>query len=257
MTPKRCLVLGGSGYVGSAICKSLLDAGAEVAFTYHRTTAAADRRGSIRADLSVERDVIAAVDTASSMLGGLDVLIHAAGVSIEGKGPQGRAPTMGGPQRSPQTPPAREASVLLSLEAEEWDMAFAVNVRSAFLAARRFITTFDPQRGGEIIAIGSLDVVKPVASPAHHAASKAALHGLVVALAKELGPANVRANMVAPGLLGGGVSRAIPDDLKREYLKHTGPKRFGTPEEIAALVRFLALHNTYLTGQTLLADGGV
>jgi NAD(P)-dependent dehydrogenase (short-subunit alcohol dehydrogenase family) len=133
----------------------------------------------------------------------------------------------------------------------------AVDARAPFLAVRRLLPVFARQGGGEVVLIGSVDAVKPLAVPAHHAASKAAQRGLAVALAKELGPRNVRVNVVAPGLLDAGLSRDVREDLRQEYLKHAGAKRFGRPGEIAAIVRFLALENTYLTGQTLVADGGL
>ena len=105
--------------------------------------------------------------------------------------------------------------------------------------------------------LGSIDGVKPAPSPVHYAASKAALSGMVKAMAKELGPYNIRVNTVAPGVLDGGLSRVLPDDLRREYLKHCGLKRLGRLEEVASLVAWLAAENTLVTGQTIVVDGAL
>lgn len=243
MTARRCLVLGGSGHVGGAVCEALVAAGARVAFTYLRNQAAADAlvarlpgAVALRVDLADAAATEAAVDAAAAALGGLDALVHAAGAPIEAVG--GRL-------------------TLADVDVAAWDRAHAVNVRAAFVAVRRVLPAFEAAGGGEVVLLGSVDAVKALPAPAHHAASKAALRGLVTSLAKELGPRGVRLNLVAPGLLEGGLSRAVPEELRREYLKHTGAKRFGRPAEIAALVRFLVVENTYITGQTLVADGGL
>ena len=242
--PRRCLVLGGSGTVGSAVCEALAAAGATVAFTYlhgdDRAAALAARvRGAValRADLVQPAEVEAAVDRAEAALGGLDVLVHAAGASL-GAPPDGRLP-------------------LAAVDVTAWDRVMAVNARAVFVAVRRLVPVFERAGGGEVVLIGSVDAVKPVAAPVHHAASKAALRGMTASLAKELGPRNVRVNMVAPGLLEGGLSREVPEELRREYLVHSGARRFGKAAEIATLVRFLAMENTYVTGQALAADGGL
>ena len=131
----------------------------------------------------------------------------------------------------------------------------AINVRSAFVAARHLAGLM---KGGNLVLCGSMDGIKMVPAPVHHAAANGALAGMVQALAKELGPRGLCTNLVAAGILEGGVSRAVPDSLRKEYLKHCGLKRVGRFAEVAAaLVCFLALENTYVTGQTLLLDGGL
>ena len=105
--------------------------------------------------------------------------------------------------------------------------------------------------------LGSIDGVKPAPAPVHYAASKAALAGMVKAMAKELGPQGIRVNSVAPGVLEAGLSQALPDDLRREYLKHCGLKRLGRIDEVAALVAWLAIENTFVTGQTMVLDGAL
>jgi NAD(P)-dependent dehydrogenase (short-subunit alcohol dehydrogenase family) len=96
-----------------------------------------------------------------------------------------------------------------------------------------------------------------VPAPVHYAAAKGALAGMTAAMAKELGPHGVRVNLVAPGILEDGMSRSLPEELRTEYLKHCGLRRYGRLSEIAAWAGWLALHNTYVTGQTILVDGAL
>jgi 3-oxoacyl-[acyl-carrier protein] reductase len=128
-------------------------------------------------------------------------------------------------------------------------------VRSAFVAASR--AAHHMPRGGNIVFIGSIDGEKGVPTAPPYATSKAALSGAARALAKSLGPKNIRVNVVAPGILEAGASAVVPENIRAEYLKHSNAKRYGTSEEIARTVGFFALENTYVTGKTLVCDGGV
>jgi NAD(P)-dependent dehydrogenase (short-subunit alcohol dehydrogenase family) len=102
-----------------------------------------------------------------------------------------------------------------------------------------------------------VDGVKPLPSPVHFATSAAALRGMVEAMSKELGNYNIRVNLVAPGILDGGSSAKLGHEMKDAYLKHSALGRFGTMAEIAEVVAWLALENTYVTGQVILLDGGL
>jgi NAD(P)-dependent dehydrogenase (short-subunit alcohol dehydrogenase family) len=138
-----------------------------------------------------------------------------------------------------------------------WNAMIDVNARSAFFAVRRLSRLMRGNGGGNIVLLGSIDGVKPAPSPVHYAASKAAVSGMVKAMAKELGPYNIRVNTVAPGVLDGGLSRVLPDDLRREYLKHCGLKRLGRLDEVASVAAWLALDNTLVTAQTIVVDGAL
>jgi NAD(P)-dependent dehydrogenase (short-subunit alcohol dehydrogenase family) len=80
---------------------------------------------------------------------------------------------------------------------------------------------------------------------------------MTAAMAKELGKDGIRVNLVAPGILESGMSHVLPENLRQEYLKHCGLRRYGRQAEIAAWAAWLALHNTYVTGQTILVDGAL
>jgi NAD(P)-dependent dehydrogenase (short-subunit alcohol dehydrogenase family) len=136
-----------------------------------------------------------------------------------------------------------------------WDRMFDINVKGTFFAIRALLPLM--KGGGNIVLTGSIDGVKPVPAPVHFAAAKGALKSMAQTAAKEAGGDNVRINVIAPGVMEAGVSRALPPEILAEYVKHCGLKRTGKLTEIAAVIAWFALHNTYVTGQTILVDGAL
>lgn len=243
----RALVFGGSGALGRVVCRHLARAGARVAFTYHSgERVAAELREALPQSVALRMDAASVaqiegtVDAAAEALGGVDAFVQCAGVAI----------TMecAGKRSHHRMPAIDEAG---------WDRMLGINAKSTFFAVRRVAPVMERGGGGNVVLIGSIDGVKPAPSPVHYAASKGALAGMTTAMAKELGEARIRVNMVAPGILEGGLSRDIPENLLAEYVKHCGLKRVGTLDEIASLVAWLAQHNSYVTGQVMLVDGAL
>jgi NAD(P)-dependent dehydrogenase (short-subunit alcohol dehydrogenase family) len=190
-----------------------------------------------RLDLRDLAAIDATVDAVVAAHGRLDALVHCAGIGpAPGDAPRDRYPR------------------LQEIDAATWDEVLAVNLRSAFFACRAAARHL---ADGNVVLVGSLDGERPMPTPAHYAASKGALSALARALAKELGERAVRVNVVAPGALAGGVSLTLPPDLEAQYLKHCNLKRRGRLDEVAQVVAFLALHNTYVNGETLILDGGL
>lgn len=244
---KRCLVLGGSGAVGGAVCRALAAGGARVAFTYHTgKQAAAELAEALPGAIALPADAAQvvqlerAVDEAASAFSGLDALVHCIGIGVEMECSDGASR-----HRMPEVSEA------------DWDRMLQINTKSAYFAVRRAIGPLRDAGGGNVVLVGSVDAVKPVPSPVHYAASKGALGIMAQAMAKELGESGILVNMVAPGALEAGLSRLLPENLIQEYKKHCGFKRLGRLAEVADLVAWLAQHNTYMTGQTLAVDGGL
>ncbi len=190
-----------------------------------------------RIDLTDTGSIAPALDEMLAHLGGVDALIHLAAIG------------------STLQPAAYDD--VDEVDAAGWDRLMALNVKSAFFACQHLATRFGDESGGNIVLVGSVDGIKPVPAPVPYAASKAALRGMAQALSKALGPRKLRVNVVAPGVLERGVSHTLPDDIRAEYLKHCSAQRLGRLDEAAGLICWLALHNSYVTGQTVVVDGGL
>lgn len=237
----RVIVLGGSGALGRVVCRTLIERGAQVGFTFCSNEGAArELPGAIaqRADFTVPGEAARAATALADALGGVSALVHCAAVGST-LGPAGFEP-------------------LAELDEAGWDRQLAVNVRSVAFAAQALAPRLREAEGPRnVVLVGSVDVEKPVPSPLGYAASKGALVGLSHALAKELGKHGVAVNVVAPGLLEGGMSRSVPKKLEAEYLKHCSVGRRGRLDEVAETIAFFALQNRYVTAQTVLVDGGL
>lgn len=234
-----CVVFGGSGAVGREVRRALASRGARVGFTYFRHDV--DAAGDVAKQLDVT-DVSAVGRTLAAFhaeMDGIDAFVNCAAV---------------GTTVPHDTPTVHHT--MADVDERAWDAMLDVNAKGTFFAVRALGALMRP-RGGNIVLLGSIDGVKPAPSPVHYAASKAALSGMAMAIAKELGPHNIRVNTIAPGVLDGGLSRVLPDDLRAEYLKHCGLRRLGRLEEVASLAAWLALDNTLVTAQTIVVDGAL
>ncbi len=232
------LVVGGSGAVGAAVVRELIGAGDDVAWTWRTEQTRVDElkrefpaAHAVRLDLLDASSIDGAVDEAVTQLGGLDALVFAA------------------------APPLLSYPSITDLTAADFDLTFTVAVRGAFLASRSAVRHLGD--GGNIVLVGSVDGVKALPTPPHHAAGNGALAGLARSMAKELGPSNIRVNLVAAGLLDEGRSLVTPADLVDQYERHSALRRRGTTTEAAVVIAWLARSNTYLTGRSICVDGGL
>jgi 3-oxoacyl-[acyl-carrier protein] reductase len=247
---KRCLVVGGSGTVGSAICKTLQREGCVIAFTYHRNEEAAVELARnlkepvyLQCDLENFELVRKTVRHAAEALGGLDALIQAAGTSGDDRFWQCAAPG--------------NYDKLQEIDQAAFDEMMAINTRGTLAACQEAAVWLRKNEGGNILFIRSIDGIKPVPSPIHFAASTAAAKGMMEAMSKELGNYNIRVNILALGILEEGASRKLSHEVKDTYLKHCSLGRFGRAQEIAELAAWMAVENAYVTGQVLILDGGL
>ena len=248
MEPRnKTLVVGGTGHVGTAICRQLRQAGHAVGFTYcHKHDKAQALSAELNApcqalDLEAHVTIAPAVRSITERLGGVDGLVVSSGLA-----------TAHQKDGAPVVPHWDE------IEPTAFARMLSVNVLGVFLACQAAAQIMKTNQAGRMVLIGSIDGVKPVPSPADYACCKAALVGLTQSLSKDLGPLGILVNLIAPGILDGGIARLLNAELLAEYLKHSTLKRVGTPDEIARWAVFLAgPENTYLTGQTVILDGGL
>jgi len=237
---KRALVTGGSRGIGAAIVKRLAREGAQVALTYvskpdqaNATAQAAQALGveaiAIQADNADAGAVVAAVERTVRELGGIDILVNNAGIAV-------MAP-------------------IDDYRLEDFDRMLAVNLRAVFVATQAAVNHMLP--GGRIITIGSCNADRmPFVGGSVYAMGKAALVGLVKGLARDLGPRGITINNVQPGPVDTDMNPADSDfgEMLRRLM---ALPRYATPDEIAALVAYLAGPEAgFVTGASLTIDGG-
>jgi NAD(P)-dependent dehydrogenase (short-subunit alcohol dehydrogenase family) len=237
---KSALVTGGSRGLGAAMVRAFVREGARVGFTYAKDQASADALSAelgasvLGAKVSVtdEDATDAFVRKVEAAFGPLDLLVNNAGIT----------------QNLP----------LALLEADDFDKVMSVNVKGTYLTSRAVLRSMIRRKKGLIVNIGSLAGERMIEAPIHYCASKAAIRGLTQAMAKEVSRHGVRVVCLAPGLLEDGLGRNLPEHRLADYLKHCALGRVGTFEEIAEAAVFLASDDaTYMSGETLVIDGGV
>jgi NAD(P)-dependent dehydrogenase (short-subunit alcohol dehydrogenase family) len=245
----RCLVLGGTGYIGEAVVRTLHREGAEVAFTFHTQKEKARlleqelaRAFGMVVELGSFDTSHQVVREATGRLGGLDALIQCAGT--------------GGDPDFYKIPPSGSNHRLFGIKQENLQKMWEVTVQSTLSACQEAVRSME-EKGGNIVIVGSMDGMKPLPGPVHYSTVKGALRSLVESLAKEVGENGICVNQVAPGILEEGMARHVADEFLESYVKHCSLGRVGKSQEVAELVSWLALENTYVTAQSILVDGGL
>ncbi len=146
----------------------------------------------------------------------------------------------------------------LRLSESDWDKVITVNLKGAFLCSKLCAKYMVKQRSGKIVNISSIIGIIGNAGQSNYSASKAGLIGLTKSFAKELGVRNICVNAVAPGYIQTKMTDGLPDKVKDEMLKRIPLNRFGSPNDVAKAVVFLASAEAdYITGQVLVVDGGM
>ena len=148
--------------------------------------------------------------------------------------------------------------LFLRMSEEDFDVVLATNLRGTFLVCKAFARAMAKSRGGRIVNIGSVVGLTGNAGQVNYAASKAGLIGLSKSLAQELAGRGVTVNVVAPGLIETDMTAGLPADVRATMLQQIPLARMGAPEDIARVVAFLCSDAaSYITGQTLVVDGGM
>jgi 3-oxoacyl-[acyl-carrier protein] reductase len=148
--------------------------------------------------------------------------------------------------------------LIVRMKEEDWDQVLAVNLKGAFNCLKAVSKPMIKQRFGRIINISSVVGIMGNAGQANYVASKAGLVGLTKTAARELGSRNITVNAVAPGFIETAMTQNLPEKTRELMLAQIPLNRFGTPEEVAHAVAFLASEQTaYITGQVIHVNGGM
>ncbi|SDN50628.1 3-oxoacyl-[acyl-carrier protein] reductase [Paenibacillus sp. yr247] len=244
LTGKVAVVTGASKGIGAGIAKALAAEGAAVAVNYASSREGADRvvteitanggkAVAIQGDMSKAADVKRLFAETKTALGTPNILVNNAGIFEFG--------------------PFEEVSE------EQFHQHYNINVLGPILTTQEAVKYF-PAEGGSVINISTIASINPVPYSMLYASSKAAVDTMSMALAKELGPRNIRVNMVAPGFTDTEGNKAFVGSEIGQNLAATTPLggRFGKPEDIAPVVVFLASDDAaWLTGERISASGGV
>ncbi|HVW17486.1 MAG TPA: 3-oxoacyl-[acyl-carrier-protein] reductase [Solirubrobacteraceae bacterium] len=241
-TPERAgcaLVTGGSRGIGAASARALAADGWPVAIVYRSSDeqanalvaeieAAGGRALAIRADVSDPDAADAAFTAAEAELGPVLVLVNNAGIARDGLAPQ--------------------------IGDEDWDAVVATNLTAAFRLTRRALKPMLRARFGRVVNVASVVGLRANPGQANYAAAKAGLVGMTKTVAAEVARRNITVNAVAPGF----IETDMTDGLLDAVTEHIPARRPGTPDEVAACIRFLASDEaSYVTGATLVVDGGL
>ena len=243
LTGKTALVTGGSRGIGKAIVLRLATQGADVAFSYRGTQPAAEatvaeiealgrKALAIQADARSAEGAEALVKAVLEAFGRIDILVNNAGITRD--------------------------NLIMRMSQDEWVDVLETNLFGAFFALKAVTRPMLKARGGRIINITSVSGQAGQMGQANYSSAKAGLIGLTKAAARELASRGITVNAVAPGFVLTELTQDLPEALKDEITSRTPLGRFGTTEEIANAVAFLASDEAaYITGQVLAVDGGL
>ena len=236
---KVAIVTGASRGIGAAIVKKLAAEGAAVVAVARSVESCEGAAMCQKVDVSDSAQVDACVKAVIEKFGKVDILVNNAGVTKDG--------------------------LLMRMSDADWDQVVDINLKGTFLFTRAVSRPMmknkgadGTQLGGSIVNIASVVGITGNAGQANYTASKGGVIALTKTVAKELGSRNVRCNAVAPGFIVSAMTDKLPDDVKKQYASTIPLGRFGTVEDIANCVAWLAGDAaSYVTGQVISVNGGM
>ncbi len=237
------LVTGASRGIGAAVARTLAGSGYAVAINYahsadlaealaNEITASGGSALAIQADVSDADAVAGMFATVTEDLGAVTVLVNNAGITEDG--------------------------LLLRMGTDQWDRVLSTNLRSVYLCTKAALKPMLRARSGRIISVSSISGIAGNPGQSNYAASKAGIIGFTKSIAKEVGSRGITVNAVAPGFIATDMTDALGEAVTTAVTQQISLGRLGRPEEVAAVIRYLASDDaSYITGQTIVVDGGL
>jgi len=239
-----CVVTGASRGIGRAIALALGESGAKVLVNYASSAEKAEEVASqiaesggeaitFKGDMADESDIKDMFSACVDKWGRVDVLVNNAGITRD--------------------------TLMMRMKSKQWQEVIDTNLSGVFFAAQAATKIMGKSRKGRIINIASVVGITGNAGQANYAAAKGGVIALTKTIAREYSGRNITCNAVAPGFIASDMTAVLGEEIEAKILQGIPLKRYGQPEEVAGLVRFLALDPAaaYITGQTLTIDGGM
>ncbi len=237
---KTVIVTGGSRGIGAAIVKELAKSGYNVVLDYNKSVDAAKKIQDelekqninieiFKADVSKREEVKELVRFTLERYKNIDILINNAGID--------------------------QIKPFIDITDEDWNTMIGVNLNSVFYCTQEVLSNMLKNKSGCIINISSVWGITGGSCEVHYSTSKAGIDGLTKALAKELGPSNIRVNGVAPGAIMTDMNKDLTNEEIIELNEEIPLGRIGTPQDIARCVKWL-IEDQYTTGQIISPNGG-
>ena len=233
---KLVVVTGGSRGIGAEIVKFLAKLGYKVVLNYNKSESyAQDVKKELnnveifKADVSKKEEANALIDFAIKKYGKIDVLINNAGIA--------------------------QTKLFTEITDEDWNNIINTNLNSAFYCSREAVKNMIHNKSGLIINISSIWGITGASCEVAYSTSKAAINGFTKALAKELGPSNIRVNAIAPGIINTEMNSYLSKDELKNIKEEIPLEKIGDPVDIAKCVKWL-IEDNYTTGQIISINGG-